>query len=112
MLRIKIVLFSFKQVNSVLVSFQLHLRRVLFNTVAAMSESGEAGRIVTHQEITTESEDEDSDGSTDFDPEEIEKEIMGVKSMLRRHCGRHKVRRRIERFHSRGLQLCKLIGTK
>lgn len=78
-----------------------------------MSESAEAGEIVTHQEITTESEDEDSDSSTDFDPGEIEKEIMGVKSMLRRHCGRHKVRRRrIEHFHSRGLQLCELIGTK
>ena len=77
-----------------------------------MSKSTEAGKIVTHQEITTESEDEDSDSSTDFDPEEIEKEIMGVKSMLRRHCGRHKVRRRNEHFHSRGLQLCKLIGTK
>lgn len=78
-----------------------------------MSESAEAGcKIVSHQEIITESEDEDSDSSTDFDPEEIEKEIMGVKSMLRRHCGRHKVRRRIEHFHSRGLQLCKLIGTK
>ena len=56
-----------------------------------MSESAEAGcKIVSHQEIITESEDEDSDSSTDFDPEEIEKEIMGVKSMLRRHCGRHK----------------------
>ena len=78
-----------------------------------MSESAEAGcKIVSHQEIITESEDEDSDSSTDFDPEEIEKEIMGVKSMLRRHCGRHKVRRRNERFHSRGLQLCKLIGIK
>lgn len=78
-----------------------------------MSESAEAGcKIVSHQEIITESEDEDSDSSTDFDPEEIEKEIMGVKSMLRRHCGRHKVRRRIKHFHSRGLQLCKLIGTK
>ena len=79
-----------------------------------MSESAEAGKIVTHHEITAESEDEESDSSTDFDPEEIKKEIMGVKSMLRRHCGRHKVRRRrrIERFHSRGLQLCKLIGTK
>ena len=74
-----------------------------------MSESAEAGKIVTYREITTESEDEDSDNSTDLDPEEIEKEIMGVKSMLRRHCGRHKVRRH---FHSRGLQLCKLIGTK
>lgn len=78
-----------------------------------MSESAEAGKIVTHQEITAESEDEESDSSTVFDPEEIKKEIMGVKSMLRRHCGRHKVRRRrIERFHSRSLQLCKLIGTK
>ena len=77
-----------------------------------MSESAEVGKIVTHQEIITESENEDSDSSTDFDPEEIEKEIMGVKSMLRRHCGRHKVRRRNEHFHSRGLRLCKLIGTK
>ena len=77
-----------------------------------MSENTEADKIVTYREIITESEDEDSDNSTDFDPEEIEKEIMGVKSMLRRHCGRHKVRRRIEHFHARGLQLCKLIETK
>ena len=39
-----------------------------------MSEGAEAGKIVTHQEITTESEDGDSDSSTDFDAEEIEKE--------------------------------------
>ena len=49
-----------------------------------MSESAEASGPSIHQETDSESED-------DFDPEEIEKEILGVRSMLRRHCGRHKV---------------------
>ena len=55
-----------------------------------MSEGTETSEPLIQQESATESQDDDSD--TDFDPEEIEKEIMGVRSMLRRHCGRHKVK--------------------
>lgn len=53
-----------------------------------MSESGEASGLSIQPGSSRES-DEDSD--SDFDPKKIEKEILGVRSMLRRHCGRHKV---------------------
>ena len=54
-----------------------------------MSESAEASGLPIQQGSDSEPSDEDSD--TYFDPEEIEKEILGVRSLLRRHCGRHKV---------------------
>ncbi|XP_068743722.1 trichohyalin-like [Montipora capricornis] len=47
------------------------------------------------------STDSDSDSDTDF--EEIEKEILGVKSMLRRYCGRHKSVAKLKSEHSRWL---------
>lgn len=56
-----------------------------------MSESGEGSGPPIQQESACESED---DSDEDFDPEEIEKEILGVRSMLRRHCGHHKVLRK------------------
>ena len=37
---------------------------------------------------------DEEDSESDYDPEEIEKELKGVKSMLQRHCGRHKVRKK------------------
>ena len=55
-----------------------------------MSESGETSKPSIQQDSATESEEDDSD--TDFDPEEIEKEIMGVRSVLRRQCAKHKVK--------------------
>lgn len=58
------------------------------------SASAETSEPVTHQESTSGSEDDDTDSESDIDPEEIEKEIMGVRSMLRRHCGRHKVKKK------------------
>lgn len=54
-----------------------------------MSDSAELSKPAIEHDNTTESEGDCSD--TDFDPEEIEKEIMGVKSLLRRQCARHKV---------------------
>ena len=55
--------------------------------------TAETSAPITKQEnnsySTDGSTDSDSDSDTDF--EEIEKEILGVKSMLRRYCGRHKV---------------------
>jgi len=54
-----------------------------------MSDDGEASGSFIQQESHSESDEEDSD--TDFDPEEIEKELQGVRSLLRRHCGHHKV---------------------
>lgn len=60
------------------------------NTI--MSESGEASGPPIQQEIDQESStDSEDESDSDFDPEEIEKEIMGVRSMLRRQCARHKV---------------------
>lgn len=56
------------------------------------SASAETSEPVTHEEDTASEDDTDSDSDTDYDPKEIEKEIMGVRSMLRRHCGRHKVK--------------------
>lgn len=49
-----------------------------------MNGSAEASGPIQHNE----SED---DSDTDFDPEEIEKELQGVRSVLRRHWGRHEV---------------------
>lgn len=54
-----------------------------------MSDSAESSKPPIEHDSTTESEGDYSD--VDFDPEEIEKEIMGVKSLLRRQCPRHKV---------------------
>ena len=54
-----------------------------------MSECGEASGPPILKESSRESDEDSSD--SDFNPEEIEKEILGVRSMLRRHCGRHKV---------------------
>ena len=54
-----------------------------------MSEIAEtSGPPIQNEESDSEIED---DSDTDFDPEEIEKELLGVKSMLRRHWGHHKV---------------------
>ena len=61
-------------------------------TSEPVAQTAQSTGPVTHQEDNG-SGDDDSDSSTDFDPEEIEKEIMGVKSLLRRYCGRHKVKR-------------------
>lgn len=52
-----------------------------------MSDSAELSKPAIEHDNTTESGDW---SDTDFDPEEIEKEIMGVKSLLRRQCARHK----------------------
>lgn len=49
-----------------------------------------------HQEKNSHSDDSDSDSDNNIDDreiEQIEQEILGVKSMLRRYCGRHKVNR-------------------
>ena len=54
-----------------------------------MSESGEASGPPIRKESFRESDEDSSD--SDFNAEEIEKEILGVRSTLRRHCGRHKV---------------------
>lgn len=54
-----------------------------------MSESAETSKPPIEHDSTTDSEDDN--GDSDFDPEEIEKEILGVKSLLRRQCARHKV---------------------
>lgn len=56
----------------------------------SMSESAETSKPLIEHDSTTDSEDDN--GDSDFDPEEIEKEILGVKSLLRRQCARHKVR--------------------
>lgn len=55
----------------------------------SMSESAETSKPPIKHDSTTDSEDDN--GDSDFDPEEIEKEILGVKSLLRRQCARHKV---------------------
>ena len=55
----------------------------------SMSESAETSKPPIEHDSTTDSED--NNGDSDFDPEEIEKEILGVKSLLRRQCARHKV---------------------
>lgn len=55
----------------------------------SMSESAESSKSPIEYDSTTDSEDDN--GDSDFDPEEIEKEILGVKSLLRRQCARHKV---------------------
>lgn len=54
----------------------------------SMSESAETSKPPIEHDSTTDSEDDN--GDSDFDPEEIEKEILGVKSLLRRQCARHK----------------------
>lgn len=51
-----------------------------------------------YQETNSHSDRSDSDSYSesdlsDEDIEKIEQEILGVKSMLRRYCGRHKVNR-------------------
>lgn len=70
-------------------------------TEEANSENGaiKSGPKV-HQEKNSHIGDSDSDSYTDSDSdisdediEKIEQEILGVKSMLRRYCGRHKVSR-------------------
>lgn len=70
-------------------------------TEEANSENGaiKSGPKV-HQEKNSRIGDSDSDSYTDSDSdisdediEKIEQEILGVKSMLRRYCGRHKVSR-------------------
>ena len=68
-------------------------------TEEANSENGtiKSGPKV-HQEKNSHIGDSDSDSYTDSDIsdediEKIEQEILGVKSMLRRYCGRHKVSR-------------------
>lgn len=55
----------------------------------SMSESAKTSKPPIEHDSTTDSEDDN--GDSDFDPEEIEKEILGVKSLLRRQCARHKV---------------------
>ena len=55
----------------------------------SMSKSTESSKPPIEHDSTTDSEDDN--GDSDFDPEEIEKEILGVKSLLRRQCARHKV---------------------
>lgn len=66
-------------------------------TEEANSENGaiKSGPKV-HQEKNSHIDDSDSDSYSDSDIsdediEKIEQEILGVKSMLRRYCGRHKV---------------------
>ena len=55
----------------------------------SMCESAETSKPPIEHDSTIDSEDDN--GDSDFDPEEIEKEILGVKSLLRRQCARHKV---------------------
>lgn len=70
-------------------------------TEEANSENGaiKSGPKV-HQEKNAHIDDSDSYSDSDSDSdisdediEKIEQEILGVKSMLRRYCGRHKVNR-------------------
>lgn len=54
-----------------------------------MSESGEVSGFFIWKESFRESDEDSSD--SDFNVEEIEKEILGVRSMLWRYCGCYKV---------------------